>query len=154
MNLFKLLLVLVFAFPALAHAEALRGVDPLKESELSELCGGFTLPNGINLNVGIDNVVSLNGTIIANSTLSLNGNIVSTNSTGTTQIQGNGGLTTVQLSPAGTAIITNTASNIALSQIRTITVDLNNVSRQSLQSIGSFANIQSQALNGLRNGLH
>ena len=149
-----ILLLAGLVFSSQAQADAFQGAAPLKDAELSQLCGGFTLGNGINLNVGIDNVISLNGQIIANSTLVLNGNTVSTNTTGTTQVVGNGGTTTVRLDSVGSAIITNTASNIALNQMRTITVDLNNVSRQSLQSMATLSALNSQAINGLRNGLH
>lgn len=151
---FLSLVVLALLAPAFARADVLQGVNPLQESELSQLCGGFMLPNGINLNVGIDNAISLNGAIIANSTLELNGNIISTSSTGTTRVVGNGGATTVQLSSAGSAIITNTANNVNLNQIRTITVDMSNFTRQSLLSISSLSHLQAEGLIGLRNGLH
>lgn len=147
------LLALLVASSA-AQAGVLQGVAPLKESEMAELCGGFTLPNGINLNVGIDNHISLNGTTIASSSLSLNGNTFSTSSTGTTQVVGNGGVTTVQFPSVGTALITNTASNVTLDQVRTITVDLSNVTKQNLQTMSNFSLLQSQALNSFKNGLH
>lgn len=150
----------VFAFLALglvsfqAQAGVLNDVAPLKDAELAQMCGGFTLSNGISLNVGIDNAISLNGATVATSSIVLNGNNVSTSSSGVTTVNGNGGVTTVDMSSVNTAIITNTASNVSLNQTRTITVDLSNVSHQQLQAVTSIAAIQSQALNGLKSGLH
>lgn len=153
--LLTVLVALVLVAPNLARADALQGVAPLKDSELAQLCGGFTLPNGIDLNVGIDNRVSLNGLTVANAQFSLNGTTVSTSASGSTHIQGlNGSTDIAPLSAVGTTLITNTANNIALNQVRTITVDVTNLSRANLQSMSALSALQSQAINGLKNGLH
>jgi hypothetical protein len=151
-----------FVLPALAalifstgaEAGALQGLTPLKDAELEHLCGGFTLPNGIDLNIGIDNQVSINGLSVADANFSLNGSTITASTSGVTHIQGANGSTDIQLSALGSTIITNTANNLSLNQVRTITVDMTNLSRQALQSMSSLNLLQSQALNGLKNGLH
>lgn len=143
-----LVAALLLLIPAHAHADVLRDVDPLKESELSQLCGGFTLPNGIDLNVGIDNTVSVNGTVAGSSTLDINGKVISTSSTGTTTVVGHGGVTTIEMPSVGSAFIMNTANNIQLSQNRTITVTINNAA--GLLTAHTLSGIQSQVAFGLK----
>ena len=153
-----ILMILTFALfairPSMAHADALKDVTPLKETEMSQLCGGFSL-NGLNLNVGIDNLVSLNGNTIATSNITLNGNTVSTSTTGNVSVVGaNGGTTNVQMPNMTTTIITNTSNNVTLNQTRTISVDMTNLTRQALMSMKGMQAIQSAAMYNMKMGLH
>lgn len=138
-----------------AHAAIPKDIAPLKEGELAQLCGGFILPSGLGINVGIDNRISVGSQLLADTTLNLNGATVTTTSTGAWHIQGSNGSTDVsQVSAAGATIITNTASNISLDQTRTITIDMSNLTHQALLSMHGFSAIQAQAINSIKNGLH
>ena len=150
--LLAFLACVVFA-PKAALADALQGVAPLKDSELGQLCGGFSLPNGLNVNVGIDNQISLNGIVIANSTFSFNGTTVTSSGAGTTQVQSGTGTTTVQMSPTS-AIITNTASNVGISQMRSVSVNISGLTKMGMQGLGNVSTLQLQALTAFKNGLH
>jgi hypothetical protein len=142
---------------AVSQARAVEspGMATLSEPEMAQLCGGLELPNGINLNIGIDNQVSINGHMVADAQFSINGTTVSTSRSGVTQINGLNGSTDIQqLSALGQTIIANTASNLTLAQQRTINVDITNMSRINMQALNGIAAIQAQAMFGLRNGFH
>ncbi len=54
----------VMAPPSLGRAEsidALRGLSPMNAAELEESYGGFILPNGMNINIGIETDISIDG---------------------------------------------------------------------------------------------
>ncbi len=150
-----LIVIMTLAGISAAKADEAQGMVQLKEAELAKMCGGFSLGNGVDVNVGIDNSISVNGVLASNAQINLNGNTVSTSSTGATIVQGNGGQTyIVQSALNGTSLIANTANNATISQVRTISVDMTNLSHQALLSMNGFASLQAQALNGLRNGVH
>ena len=154
---FKLILTaaLLTVFAQTANADVLKEATQLTESEMAQLCGGYTLPNGMVLNIGIDNRVSVNGSLAADSQINLNGNIVTTNSAGVAQVNGlNGATYIVQQNAAGLTMIRNTADNVALAQTRTINIDITNMPVQTLLTMHSISAMQSQAINGLRNGIH
>lgn len=149
------LLIALISIASVAKADIpQKDMTQLSEAELASACGGFTLPNGVDINVGIDNRLSINGVSVADAQFSLNGTTVHTASSGVTHIQGPNGVTNVQLSALGNSIITNTANNLVLNQVRTITVDITNMSMQHLQAMHSLSTLGAQASIGLRNGLH
>jgi hypothetical protein len=142
-------------FASTAHAEIPKDISPLKEGELSQLCGGFILANGGALNVGIDNQISVGGVLVADATFNANGSTVTTSSTGAVHIQGVGGSTDItQISATGQTIIVNTASNTSLNQVRTITIDMNSVAHQALVNMHNFSLVQAQAIASFKHGLH
>ena len=145
----------VISLAGTARAEVAPDEQPLSTAEMASLCGGFTLPNGVNINVGIDNQVSINGTEVADAQFSLNGTSIKTTASGQSQIQGAGGSTNIlQLAGIGPTVISNSANNITLSQLRTINVDVSNYSKINMQALTGIAAIQGQILNGLRNSIH
>jgi hypothetical protein len=153
----KLSVVLLFMLLLLSldvRAEE-QGMEPLSEVELASLCGGLELPNGMNVNIGIENQVSVNGQVVANAQFSLNGTTIQTTASGTWHIQAADGATDIlQLAALGPTVVTNTANNLTLAQQRVINVDVTNFTQMHLQSLQSLSLVQAQAINGLRNGLH
>jgi len=149
-------LILMVAYPVANANAAAQDARPLTEAEMGNLYGGFTLPNGVDVNIGITNQLSINGILVASAQFSLNGTTVTTSATGASQINGaSGGLTNLlQFAAAGSTIITNTANNLTLDQVRTVNVSITNMSPQALQALNSLSLVQAQAMAGLRNGIH
>lgn len=49
---------------AMEAIDALNGVAPMNAAELEESYGGFILPNGVNVNIGIETDISVNGNLV------------------------------------------------------------------------------------------
>ncbi|HUY68261.1 MAG TPA: hypothetical protein VMV79_03055 [Alphaproteobacteria bacterium] len=120
------------AGPAKAGATGpLQGLSPLGAADLAAYHGGFELPNGVNINVGIVTDVSVNGALLVQSQFSTGSIVTPANLPSiSAQLQTVGGLTQVlQLAAGQTTVIANTANNTAINQLQTITVDIANFSK-------------------------
>jgi hypothetical protein len=53
------------AAPAPAASEAGGGWTPVNEDQLAQLRGGFTIPGGLQMSLGIERLVSINGQVLA-----------------------------------------------------------------------------------------
>jgi hypothetical protein len=148
--------MLAILFAPAAQAEATDGLAPMSEAELASAYGGFILPDGMNINIGIEDQISVNGVPVSVSQLATGPlTTIKALPSVSAQIQNVNGLVSIlQLAAGGTTVISNSASNLSIDQLRTITIDVANFSKLNPQAASNFAILQSQALNGLRNGVH
>jgi hypothetical protein len=131
-------------FPPTVAAESieeLRGMKPMSTAELASSTGGFIMPNGLNVNVGVmvnSMVQSALGNLSVSSVFSTdaphaqnqvsdNGVIQTTEGDVSVALQGNGGVTHIRHDHDGlSALITNTANDVDIHQSRTVTISVSN----------------------------
>jgi hypothetical protein len=125
--------------------EGLSGLKPMSQAELASNVGGFMLPNGMNVNIGLmvqSAVQSALGNLTVKTTFSTQDGpnapimtTVTTNNSSTTSngpisvtLPGNGGTTTIVQNAQGglSTVITNSANNVDINQQKTISVDVGN----------------------------
>lgn len=60
---------LLVAFAPVAASDP--GWEPVSEQQLEQARGGFTIPGGLELSLGIDRLVTINGDVVARTTLQI-----------------------------------------------------------------------------------
>lgn len=162
-------------------AAGLKGLEPMGQDELASYHGGFILPNGMNINIGIETDIAINGNLVSKTWVGTDpvgpqsavGPAISTHHAGNNQItqvitltnagnpntnspQGSLALSPLQggaLLPDHSVLISNSLNNALISQSRTITIDVANYSALNLQGIAGLAALRSMMLGSLQNRL-
>lgn len=161
---------------AMEAIDALSGLAPMNAAELEESYGGFMLPNGTNINIGIETDISVNGNLVVRNYYS-SGKFNHTPSTdnkpatfvnieqqatttkiyhpassaATTSPEGNTTVTfsDTPLTGGVQTIVSNTANNAIISQVQKITIDISNYAALVKQQAASaLAILGSQARAG------
>lgn len=67
----KLIPMLLLVGGAVAHADPTDGWIAVDDTELEQARGGFELPGGMLVSLGVERLVSINGTVVANTHFSI-----------------------------------------------------------------------------------
>lgn len=159
--------LVVFARPASAMIQELDGIMPMSDRELASAYGGFILPNGLNINLGLEIISAIKNsagdalfkihqhfsTGPLNSLKPVLSATVVPDNNGGTKIESNTDVGSIQdLASSQNQIIANTLNNAHIEQVQKLTIEISNFTKIFPGSNSALSGLQSQLLNKFRGG--